>query len=292
MVLKFFFLLIFFIHTAHAYELVMIQAIGEETFITRLGKRQGIIPGFVGTFTAKNVSFLAKAQEVIGEFTQWKIMNTQLTFPFKKGDVVTYYPATEYLWVTSPESERRKFIKSRLSQKRKSFILKGSFSRGLNESTSSVLANSTRRGGYLGEVYYEKSFWKNFHYDLGLRYDQEVANYSGFSFETQRLLLVANLVYYMNSLENLIPQGQLFLGGGLGYGFSLTSSTTLTQSGYAALLPNLRAGISLPFNVKWNFLIETALETLSTREKQESGFIQTTSQTNVKFGFGLKRFLN
>ena len=88
----------------------MIQATGQKTFITRLGKRQGLIPGFVGTFTAKNVSFLAKAKTITGEFTQWEMINSQMTFPFKKGDIVTFYPATEYLWATAPEQERKKYI--------------------------------------------------------------------------------------------------------------------------------------------------------------------------------------
>jgi hypothetical protein len=105
------FLFIFFISTTvEAYELVVIQAVSstKRTFITRNGKRQGIIKGVTATFTSDNVSILARAVNVIGTHTQWEIINTEAHLPFEKGAIVTYSRSTEFLWTLSPESERKK----------------------------------------------------------------------------------------------------------------------------------------------------------------------------------------
>jgi hypothetical protein len=56
------------------------------------------------------------------------------------------------------------------------------------------------------------------------------------------------------------------------------------------LLPVVKVGLSLPFNPDWDFLLDTAFESLQTRETQEGGKVQTTTQTNLKVGFGLRRY--
>lgn len=287
----FFFLLIASV-SAHAYELVMIQAVSnsKQTFITRNGKRQGIQPGVTATFTAENVSVIAKAINISGNFTQWQLVNSDAILPFEKGAVVTYYPAQEYLWALSPESERRKYIKTELKKTQRSFIFKGALTRGLSESVSDAPANSPRRGGYMGEFYYERDIYENLAFDIGFRYEREVVNYTGASLLTKRNLAVADLLYYFDSFRDYISGGRFFLSIGAGYGFSNTSTVGLEQSGPVSLLPTVRAGVSLPFNDDWEFLLDNAFESLSTREEQEDGHIQTTTQTNYKVGFGLRRF--
>lgn len=288
----FLFVLLFVTFSAHAFELIMIQAVSEsrKTFITRNGKRQGIQPGMTGTFTAEDVSILAKALNVTGGFTQWQIINTDAILPFEKGTIVTYYPATEYIWALAPESERRKYIKSEIPQTRSSLVFKGAFTRGLSESVSDVPANTSRRGGYMAEVYYEKDLYYGLAFDVGVRYEREVINYSGASLQTQRQLAIADLLYYFDGLKDYLSGGRFYLGAGIGYGLSHTSTVGLTQSGVVSLLPTVRAGLSLPFNDQWEFITDTAFESLSTREEQEDGRVQTTTQTNFKVGFGLRRF--
>lgn len=287
-------LLLFLLMTAsaHAFELIMIQAVSntKRTFITRNGKREGIIPGVTGTFTAENVSILAKAINVSGNYTQWQIINSEALLPFEKGTIVTYYPATEYIWALAPESERKKYIKTLIPVLRRSFVLKGSLSRGLSESVSDAPANTPRRGGYMGEVYYEKEVWGGLAFDIGVRYEQEVINYTGASLVTKRNLLIADAIYYFNSFKDYLSGGRFFLSAGIGYGLSNTSTVGLEQSGPVALLPTVKAGISLPFNEDWEFVLDSAFESLSTREEQASGRIQTTTQTNFKVGAGLRRF--
>lgn len=277
---------------AQAYELIVIQGISEtkRTFVTRNGRRQGVTLGMTGTFTADDISVLAKAVNVTGQYAQWELVNRDAIVPFEKGAMVTWYPAQEYLWALSPESERKKYIKSMLVIPRQSFVFRGAVTRGLSESVSDVQAQNPQRGGYLGEVYYERPLTPHISFDVGLRYEREVVNYTGVSLVTQRNLAMANLIYYFDQLEDLLGGGKIFLSGGLGYGLSNTKTVGLSQSGPVGLLPAVKLGLSLPFSADWDFLLDTAFESLQTREQQEGGREQSTTQTNLKVGFGLRRY--
>lgn len=287
------FIILFFMSASvHAFELIMIQAVGDtkHTFITRNGKRQGLQIGMTATFTAEDVSVLAKVKNVSGSFTQWELMNPSAVLPFEKGSIVTYYPATEYIWALAPEGERQKYIKSEIPQIRRSWVFKGALTRGLSESVSDAPANTPKRGGYMAEVYFEKDIYYGLAFDLGLRYEREVVNYSGASLLTLRNIAIADLLYYFNGLRDYIAGGRFFIGAGLGYGLSNTSTVGLSQSGPVSLLPTVKMGVTLPFNETWEFVTDGAFESLSTKETQEGGSVQTTTQTNFKVGFGLRRF--
>ena len=248
------------------------------------------MPGMTGTFTAEDVSLLARAINVSGQFTQWQLVNDEAIFPYEKGALVTYYPATEYIWALTPESERKKYIKTEIPRIKRSFIFKGALSRGLSESVSDVTATTTRRGGYMGEVYFERDIYNGLALDLGLRYEREVIDYSGATLLTIRNLAIIDLIYYFDFLRDYIAGGRLYIAGGMGYGLSNTSTVTLSQSGPVSLLPTFKMGASLPFNDTWEFLIDGAFESLNTSEEQEGGRTQVTNQTNFKVGFGLRKF--
>ena len=278
--------------SAYGFELIMIQTVSESkrTFITRNGKRQGLQNGHTGTFTSDDVSVLARVVNATGEFTQWELINKDALLPFEKGAIVTYYPATEYLWALAPEYERRKYIKSEIPKNRTSLIFKGALTKGLSESVSGAVSATPDRGGYLGEIYYEKGLYGGLAFDVGLRYEQEVANYEGFSYSTIRRLAIIDLVYYFDAMREYLSGGRFYLSGGLGYGISATTTTSLSQSGIVALLPVFKGGLTLPFNETWEFMMDSAFESLNSREEQESGTVQTTTQTNFKIGLGLKRY--
>lgn len=284
-------ILILLASSAQAFELIMIQAVSEsrKTFITRNGKRQGVVEGVTATFTADNVSILAKAVTVTGGFTQWQISNSEAILPFEKGAIVTYYPATEYLWALAPERERRKYIKSQVVIPRKSWVFKGAITRGLSETVSEAPVNTSTRGGIAGEVYYEQDIIYGFSWDIGLRYEREVVAYPGGSLITTRGLVIADLYYYFDQLQDLI-NGRIYVGGGIGYGQSNTTTVSLSQSGPVALIPAVKMGVDLPFNQDWSFLGDAGVESLQTKEEQEDGRKQSTSQTNFKFTFGLRRY--
>jgi hypothetical protein len=289
--LSFFLLLFFYSAQSWAFELIMIQAVSssKKTFITRHGRRQGLNEGVTATFTANDVSLIAKAVHVTGDFTQWQVVNPELKLPFEKGSIVTYYQATEQIWALAPESERRKYIKSEVIEKRSSITLRGAISRGISEATSDAPVNTTTRGGLLSEIYYERDFTYGISWDIGLRYEREVVSYPGGSILTSRSLLIGDIYYYFDQFKELLSGGYIYLGLGFGYGLSSTEAVSLVQSGPVSLVPAVKLGLELPFNQEWAFLTDGAIEGLQTKEEQGDGRIQTTTQTNVRFGIGLRR---
>ncbi len=286
-----FILLSLFSLSSFAYELIIIQAVSKtgKTFITRNGKRQGVQPGHTATFTAENVSVIARARTVTGNFTHWELVNPDLNMPFTKGEIVTLYPAKEYLWALAPEKVRKKYILSQIPPKKQSFVFRGTFGRGISESVSDAPANAASRGSIGGEIYYEKDLGNHFAFDVGLRFDREAINYQSSSFITNRSMLVVDFLYYFKMLEEYIP-GKFFVALGFGAGYSSTEVEALKQSGTVAMLPGFKAGITYPFNYDWEFLIEAGVESLQTNEQQETGDDQTTTQTNFKSSIGLRRF--
>ncbi len=99
------YLLIFlFSFSVFAYEEVIIQAVSDsqKTFVTRNGKKQGIIGGHQATFITDNVAVVAKAQTVTREYTVWKLETPHASVPFIKGQIVTYQDAKEYAWTLMP----------------------------------------------------------------------------------------------------------------------------------------------------------------------------------------------
>ena len=286
-----FLILCLFSLSTFAYELIIIQAVSNtgKTFITRNGKRQGVQPGHTVTFTAENVSVIARAKTVTGNFTHWEMVNPALNMPFTKGEIVTLYPAKEYLWALSPESVRQQYIKTQIPPKRESFIFKGSFGRGISESVSDAPANAATRGSIGGEIYYEKDLGRHFAMDVGLRFDREAINYQSNSFITSRSMLVVDFLYYFRMLEEYVP-GKFYVGLGVGAGYSYTETEALKQSGTVAMLPGFKVGVTYPFNYDWEFIVEAGVESLQTSEQQESGEEQTTTQTNFRSSIGLRRF--
>jgi hypothetical protein len=274
-----------------AYELQIIQAVSStgKSFVTRNGRKSGLVPGITGTFTANNVSILAKARTVTGEFTQWEIINPELVLPFQKGETVTYYNAEEYLWTLSPDEFRRKMIKSLREPPRSSMTYKAGFTKGYNESVSGAAATESNRGGVLAEILYEKSLYQQLYFDAGVRYEREVSNIPAISILTQRMMVLGHLLYYFEPFGNFY-RGRIFIGGGLGYGQSSSEVANIVQSGQAVLLPSAKLGFTMPFNKNYEFVLEAAFETIQTSERLEDKSKQTTTQTNGRTGFGLRRY--
>jgi hypothetical protein len=279
------------IQSAYAYQLLMIQTVSSsrKTFVTRTGKRDGIVENLTGTFTADNVSFIAKARTVTAQFTQWEVVNSEAVVPFNPGSLVTYHPAEEYIWSINPESARKKYIKDLRPEIRRAWLVKSAVTRGLNETVSSVEAQNANRGGVALDVLYEKMFTDNFAWDAGLRYESEIVNLTAGALNTQRLLLMGDFLYYFDPAEDLYD-ARFFVALGAGFGQSSTSVQSVVQSGSAVLLPSAKLGMALPFTDEWEFIVESAFETLRTEEKLEDGAKQSTTQSNLRVGIGIKKF--
>jgi len=283
-------LLIAFSLPAKAYELFVIQAVSatKKTFVTRNGQRQGVVQNMTATFTADDVALIAKAKTVTSQFTQWEVVNPEAQVPFSTGTIVTYHPAQEYLWSLNPEEARRRYITEARPESQRSWLMKGATTRGLTESVSGTTAETTSRGGVAMDVLFEYLFHPNFAWDVGLRYEREIVNLPGGSLITQRAMLVADVLYYLNAIESFYD-ARFYLGLGFGVGQSSTSADGKIQSGQALLLPAAKLGVSLPVNKKWDFLLESAFETLKTDERLENKTRQATNQTNFRLGVGLRK---
>lgn len=286
-----FFTLLALSFEAFAYELLMVQAVSasKKTFVTRNGKRQGVVENLTATFTANDVALIAKARTVTSQYTQWEVVNDIAMVPFEPGAIVTYHPAQEYLWALNPEEARKKYIKELRPEVKRSWLVKGAMTKGLNETVSQAAPQSVNRGGVALDALYEKLFHPNFAWDAGVRYEKEVVNLAGGSLITQRLMAMADFLYYFDPLD-VFYGARVYLGAGIGYGQSSTSADGIVQSGFALLLPSAKIGMTLPFNKEWDFLVESAFETLRTTEELEDKTKQTTNQSNLRVALGLRKF--
>lgn len=282
-------ILLFFSFEIMAYELVVVQSISKsnQTFVTRVGKKHGIFIGKRGTFTSENVSVIAKAITVTREYTQWEIESQIADVPFVKGQIITYYDATEYLWALNPEETKQKYIKKYVHKPRKSLEAHTALTRGITESVSGTDVTSSTRGGMQFEVFVENEINRNLSFAVGGRYEQEIINVDVASLTTTRAMLLADIRYYFEKLEEFY-EARFFLGLGAGFGQSLTETTGSSSSGTVTLLPAVKAGLVLPIDKSFEFIFNTAFESLGTRETLSDNIIQTTNQTNYKLGGALK----
>jgi hypothetical protein len=138
------------------------------------------------------------------------------------------------------------------------------------------------REAAIGEIHYEREFFKRLGFGIGLRRDQEVINYEQTTFLTNRNILLADITYYFDTFKEF-NNSQI-------YGTSNTTSIALEQSGSVGILPAVKLGLALPLDGDWVFLLEGAFESLQTVETRADGTDQTTTQTNLKTGLGLRRY--
>ena len=285
-------LTLLFCSSAWAYQLTIIQGISRtgQTFITRTGKKDGIIEGKRATFTADNVSIIAKAIQVTREFTQWEIKNNFTDVPFRKGQIVTYYDAQEYLWALTPEEIKSKYVKSELFKPRKSIALASAFHRGIQESVSGIEDRSVVRGGLQLEGYFEKEIDRNKAYAFGLRYTNETINVAEATLTSNRFMGVAEARYYFNPIESFYA-ARISLALGMAYGQSSTDTDGLVSSGMAMILPITKAAINLPMSKLTDFSIESAFESLEVSETLQDKSEQVTNVNNFKIGISIRRYL-
>lgn len=284
-------LTLLFCSVLHAYELTIIQGISRsgQTFITRNGKKDGIQIGKKATFTADNVSIIAKAIQVTREFTQWEIENNFTDVPFRKGQIVTFYDTQEYLWALTPEKIKQKYVKSQLYSPRKSVAGNSSFFRGITESVSGIEDRSVSRGGVQFEGYFEKELNPNMAWAVGLRYTYETINVAEASLSSTRFLGIAEGRYYFNPMRSFYG-AKISFALGFGYGQSSTDTDGLVSSGSAIILPITKMGLHLPVNKQTVFSIEGAFESLETVETLQDGTDQVTNVNNFKVGVGVRRY--
>lgn len=282
-------IILFYSGYSLAYKLTVIQGLSKtkNTFVTRTGKKDGVFNGKKVTFTADDVSIIATAISVTREFTQWQIDNDFTSVPFKRGDIITYYDATEHLWALTPEKLKKKYIKSQIFEPYISIIANVSLMRGLNASVSEASAGGTQRGAVSYEFQVEKQMSETIAIAGGMRYANEIVNVSEASIKSTRLLAIFETKYYFENIPKLY-NARFSLGLGLGYGQSVTSSDSVTSSGFASVLPITKIALNIPMSNVSDFITDISFENMRIEEELEDGNKQTSNNSNLKFGFGYK----
>lgn len=286
-----FYLLICFCSLAHSYELVIINGVSTtgQTFVTRNGKKDGIHSGKKATFTSNNISLIAKAISVTRNFTQWEVQNDDTSVPFRKGEVVTMYDATEHLWALTPETIKRKYIRSEVFRPRVSIGGHFSFFRGISASVSEAADTPDQRGGFIFEGMVEKELNYNFSMAGGFRYSRETINVAQASLTSTQALAIAELRYYFDKMPTFYD-ARFGLGLGMGYGQSQTTTDGQASSGTAMILPITKASLNFPTSDKGVFVLETSFESNRTEEEFEDGRDQSSNVDNFRYGVGIKRY--
>ncbi len=284
-----FYLLFLFLSSAYSYELIKIQSVSRsgQTFVTRHGKKDGVILGKRGTFTSDNVSVVARAITVSRDFTQWEVQNQIIDTPFEKGDFITYYDAKEYLWTLTPENLKRKYIKKYIHENKNYIGLHSSLSRGLSQSVTGSEATDSERGSILFELFYERDFSRYISGAIGFRYEREVINVPEASLITTRAMGLADLRFYFPKLQSFFDS-KAFLGIGVGYGDSGTSTSVQIISGKVSLLPALKGGLVIPMRKRFDFVVEVGLDSLQSLELDAQGKKIESTSSNFKYGGGIK----
>jgi len=272
--------------SAQAYELVSIQAISttRRSFVTRKGKIHGVAKGQRGTFTSENVSVVALAEEVTGQYTLWKIADKEGTVPFRRSELVSYNPAQESVWYNLvPYHEAR-------SERPWLISLKGTFVTAFAESISEVLDNDTaQRQGQQFSASVLFPFGESFYGGAGLRLDQDASSGRGLGFSSQRFMAMAIVEYHFPRFNGY--NAHLYAGLHVGVGKSSTQIAGLDQEGSAVLLPVAKVGVETKLSHLFNVYFETSLEAMTIEEEiSVPNIIQRTQKStliNGKFSIGV-----
>jgi hypothetical protein len=276
-----------------SYELVVIKAIANEkhSFVTRnQSKNNKTFVGQKVTFTSDNVTLIARASDVTAEFVKWEIVNDFTDVPFRRGEVVTMYDTTEYLWTLTPEKIKLKYLK-KLYKPRRSIEFTTAFSKGISESVTQTIPQSVNRGGMQFEATFRKEFNTNYSLAYGFRYSKDIVNLPSASVINTRFIGLVEGRYYFDPMEDF-HDAQVGLGLAFGFGQSRSETSGQVSFGNAVLIPATKLSLMFPINKNWDFELISAFESLRLDESNANNADQTTNLVHSKAGIMLRKHLN
>lgn len=275
--------------------MVIIKAISstKKTFVVRLGKQDGILNGQISMFSTKNISILARAITVNRDFSQWMVVEKDSLIPFSDNQVVTLSKSVERIWTELPimqMQEKYRQIEEKYARVigKKHITLKANFIQGFKESTSLVDEEIGKRSGVHFEGIYSKNFTSQFELGIGLRYDSEVLQkeQTNLDIPTTRILVMFETLYHFRKMKN---SNTNFYGGvSVGIGTSSTVVDEEEKSGSAWVLPSVKVGALMELTKSYSFLVEGAIESLTSKESFSDGQAQDNNVIAAKLALGLK----
>jgi hypothetical protein len=283
--------MILFNLAAHALsedKLVVVQAVStsKRSFAIRQGAADGLTLGQESLFSSRSMNFKARLIEMNRHHSVWKVSDERGQVPFSKEDIVTYTNSLENLWSYLPtlfKSPKEHFSVT------KSWLIRGSYSYGLKESTSDVEASSVNtRIGLNFQGSYAKRFKAQWEWLAGLRYDRDVATLgnTGLNATTTRYLGMAEVLYYFD--KSPFEKYHFYAGVGAGYGISNTSLSDEVATGTALVLPNVKVGFRHKVGVSYSMIAEFSVEGISQSESFLEEEAQTTQIINTGISLGLR----
>lgn len=273
--------------------LIKIKSVSDKkrSFITRQGRFDGIAEGTTLVFKANGVSFSAKATAVSRFYSQWELVNNQMTMPIKPGDYVTAYKGEEYMWAHTDGNIITQKHREALREKASWIGVDLSFIRGLSESISNVKDDiEVSRNGFGLQIDYYGEFNPKLYWSAGIRLENETIDIKAGSLTTSRFALLGGF-YYMSSPISSFYDARFLTGLSLGLGISSTDSPTSSQSGSVLVLPSVSGDFMFEIDEKWSWSAGLAFESLSTKETIENQ-AQSTDQLNLRIMIGVHRFFD
>ena len=279
-------------------ELMVVQTVSKDrhSFVMAKGMKDGVMRGQEMIFANETISVLCKAIEVNRNYSLWAPIDTNVTIPFKKEEIISYNSHAygnvaldivgDVSNLTPAVDYNELYKKFRTSN---NYSLKASYENGLSQSSSDVSAdNNSKRTGYTFSAEYNYRFMPELEMSFGGRIDNEVYRLSNpqLDIPTNRVLATVAVTYHLMSFTN--DKNNFYLTLAAGIGKSTTTVNEEKSSGLVTLLPEARIGYLMPFSNSVAMIFEGSIESLSAHEKFSDQTEQVTNILNMKFTIGLR----
>lgn len=278
-------------------ELTVIQTVSKNrrSFVVAKGIKDGVMKGQEMIFANDNVSIVCKASEVSRGFSLWVPVDSKITVPFNKEDIIssnsTVYGNVALEIVSDPNLTPTINYNEVYKKFRKlnNLAIKASYNRGLTQSSSSVSSEkNTERAGYNFSADYNYRFLPEFEMSFGARIDNEVYRIEEpeLDIPTSRVMATIAATYHFINFSK--DQNNFYLTVAAGIGRSETTIDDEKTSGIVTLLPEVRVGYIMPFTKSMAMVFEGSVESLSATEAFADGTEQSTNILNMKASIGLR----
>ncbi len=278
-------------------ELSIIQAIStdQRSLIMAKGMKDGVFKGQEIIFANDNVSIVCRAVEVSRDFSLWAPLDKKLNIPFNKSDVVSINSSiygNVALEVAGdpglvPEISFRERVEAKTPPN--TFTLKASLSKGLSQSSSSVVdeKNTGRSGNNFG-LDYNYRFKPEFEMSIGLRLDNEIYRIEDPQLDiptVRRVVTLAATYHFINFSKN---RNYYYISLATGIGLSVTTIDNVDVRGQAVIIPEARLGYFLKVTNQFAMIFETSMESINTSETFNDGTKQTTNSLAIRGTVGIR----
>ena len=288
---RFLILFFFFIYVipCQASELVIVQSVSttKRTFAIRRGNAHGVTLNQKALFSNEELNIIAKCTDVTRLFSVWEPVSKEAIVPFLKGEFISYNKKTDDLGLDIIRFSKRPEIK--ILKEKPYWVAKLGLVHTFSGTVSSTAPDSEeRRAGIQAEGYYKKKFYREFSWEVGIRYDYEVIRLTRpvLDIPVNRYLAMGGITYRFSELSSQGNHIYTGLSFGLGYSRSLINSNVVLK-GFSTVLPMIKMGYHLSMDT-YSMLFEIGVESLSSTGKLDSGVDQSTKLLNGKLTIGIQ----